>query len=222
MTTANIYAGLGRKAARHDLRLATGAGGVVLTQEMHRRMDVRGFARAQPSGTCRELATYWERDAWARVRVRAHVLYRVTADGVTRAKCALVTVLRSRVSGRRVRFVNVHMGPHVETGGGARWTERARVLAYVRGMDRLDRLVTTRTVLGGDWNVDCYADRRTRWHGFPQAHLGPTHAPVCADGGTLGSRHVDTIWRPDGWRTLSSRVLRRTFSDHGFARARLS
>lgn len=185
-------------------------------------MDVAGFGRAQPRGTCRELATYWDRDSWARVRARAVVLYRVTADGVTRAKCALLTVLRRRATGAVVRFVNVHMGPHVETAGRPRPGELSRTRAYARGMDRLDSLVTRRTVLGGDWNVDCYSDRRHRWHGFPYAHLGDTHAPVCRDGGTLGSRHVDTIWRPRGWAVVSSRVIRRTFSDHGFARARFS
>ena len=223
VTTANIYVGLGPDAARADLRRAMRHGNVVLTQEMkNRRIDVSGWRRFTPGRRhCREVQTYWRRSVWRHVRHAAVVLVRGDAFP-HQTRCANVVVLRHRATGRLVRFVNIHLHPHVELGGHPRACCPRKTRAYARAMDRLDRIVARpgRIVVGGDWNVGRRADCRVRWHGFPCAHLsGPLNTPpLRSSSPTRGNRHIDVNWYSPQFGLRQVRTIGHTRSDHQFSR----
>jgi hypothetical protein len=237
-TTANIYSPLGLRKARDDLRRAARGSDLVLAQEMARRsradlarIDPPGWHFWQPAhGNCREVTVHWS-PAWRQLRHYALLLARW--DGRSGDRCAAIAILQHRATGRRLAAVSVHMLPHVELAGRPRPGMAAATANYARSMARLtERLAGLRAryplvLVGGDWNVDYFADRRVRWPGFPFAHLAArmdTHwAPKLRLGlaaPTLGPRRVDSIWWAERrhLRALSSSTIRGTWSDHNFAR----
>jgi len=126
--------------------------------------------------------------------------------------------LRDRVTGRSMVVVNFHGASRVEVRGHPRRSTRARV-NYPNSMARLAALVERRTgplIVGGDWNVNRWTDRRVRWHGFPAAmarRTGLHAADRFRSRGTLGRRTIDyTLAR--GLTPVSLRVWSGYGSDH--------
>lgn len=225
VTTANLRYTMTRRQVQSDLARARRGATIVLTQENYARPTVwfRTVLWEATRGRgdvarCRELVTSWRRDVWQRVGRRVAWL-----GG---RRCALVVTLAHRVTGTRVTVVNLHLWARVEAAGGPRPGQHARVLAYGRAMTRLASVVDqvrVPLVVGGDWNVGCRADRRVKFQAFPWSHLAPLGLrPVCRGAGTLGNRHVDTLWR-HGLTLETAATRRNTFSDHNqaFARFRL-
>ncbi len=238
VTTANIHRAIARWKARADVRRAATRGDVVLTQENRRRRadDLAppgwtAYAPRRPSA-CRENVVYWDASRFRRLVSRTVVLYPRRTFPASR-RCASVVVLEDRRSGIVVPVVSVHMIPHVEIAGRPRPLP-LRISIYHRSLDRLVRVLRTVqrnrgiVIVGGDWNVDYLADRRTRSRPFPFRHLAPwmtnQNAPEFGrDAPTLGPRRIDSVWISESprIRILESSTIKRTFSDHSFARVRL-
>jgi endonuclease/exonuclease/phosphatase (EEP) superfamily protein YafD len=172
----------------------------------------------------------WNRSVWRGTHARGMSLD-VSPYG---AGCAAVVVLHHRSSGLVVPVVDVHMLPGVDGGGHPR-NRPARVAAYGRAMHRLDGLLAKlrahrgRVIVGGDWNVDYYADRRVQARPFPYAHLHrelDTHwAKLPTTRAThRGGRRIDAVWwsERDELAPVDSDTIGGTFSDHSFVRLTLA
>lgn len=230
VTTANIRVDLPLPKARVDLAYAAQGSDVVLTQEMAgrdaRKIAPHGYATYQPGGPymCGENAVYWRTTRFTPV-ARTYQVLAVGPVGLpARTRCVTIVRLRDQRTGKTSRYLDTHLYPHVEKGGHPRNLPRVQV--YARAMRHLSAIIGRSridTTVGGDWNVDWFADRRVRWHGFPYAHLNrrfDANWQYHRGTGSLGTRRVDTVWF-DHTRFLWSRTLPRTWSDHRFVRVAL-
>jgi hypothetical protein len=211
VTTQNVYVGLPRAEARHDIRQAAQFSSVVFTQEMGHRRASRftpaHWAVVHFRGTWRgDCATFYDRRVW-RV-VRAHT-FRVSAEPFRAGhRWALVTVLRHvGRPGSRLATVNVHAFTHTIFRPVA-WR---RAVTTIR--DVADGLAARygRVVMGGDWNRTW--DRRGRFPGFASAEPPRQTGPK-------GGRVDYVFWHGERFRGI--RVIGRTYSDHDGTRVRLS
>jgi hypothetical protein len=211
VTTQNVYVGLARPGARHDVRQAAEHSSVVFTQEMGHRRAAR-FAPAHWGvvhfrGTWRgDCATYYDRRVWRVVRAWP---FRIAAEGFRAGnRFAVVAVLR-RVGhpGARLATVNVHSFTHT----------LARPVAWRREMARVRGVAGTladrwgRVVMGGDWNR-VYGRRAT----FPGYVSHDPPRPTGRNGG-----RVDYLyWHGERFRAI--RVIDGTRSDHNGTRVRVT
>jgi endonuclease/exonuclease/phosphatase (EEP) superfamily protein YafD len=171
----------------------------------------------------------WDRSVWRGSDARA-VSLNVSPYG---AGCAAVVVLHHRRSGLVLPVVDVHQLPGVEYAGHPR-NRPARVAAYAAALHRLGELVAAlrarrhRVIVGGDWNVDYFADRRVQARPFPYAHLHrelDTHwAKLPTTRAThRGGRRIDALWWSErsGFTPVDSDTIGGTWSDHSFVRLTL-
>jgi endonuclease/exonuclease/phosphatase (EEP) superfamily protein YafD len=227
VTTANVLYKLSPAKAAADVQRASKGSDVVLTQEMGFRSaktfrDTNwGAYQGTPTHGCKELITRWDKARFKVVRTKAVPIRNSGADMTDR--CITVVTLEERETGERQAFVNIHFLPHVEVNGHPRPEMPGRTAAYGRAMTRLDQVLANVSpslpvALGGDWNVDCMADRQVKSPIFPYAHLHDTMRAACIQEGTLGPyRHVDTLWFR-GCRVLDQKIIIKTHSDHRFSR----
>lgn len=230
-TTQNVRVTLGKTRAAHDIRRALDGSDLLLTQEMGGRHATR-FAPAgigvmqPPDRAARELAIYYRRSQLEAVG-SFPILFHASRLFRSATRYALVAVFRTRTAPSRCLVaVDVHMIPHIERAGHPRALPRRTLVR--RALDRLAAFVHTYRrgcglLIGGDWNVDGYADRRVRSPVFPYAHLAPlglrSSWAVFHARDTLGSRSVDGFYLA-GIRPLALRVLVGTYSDHNGVRLR--
>jgi hypothetical protein len=211
VTTQNVYVGLSRPHARHDIRQAAQHSSVVLTQEMGHRRAARfapaGWGVVHFRGTWRgDCATYYDRARWRVVRAWP---FRVSSASFRAGhRWGVVTVLRHvGRPGSRLAVVNVHLFTRTIF----------RPVAWRRAMGRIGgvtgRLVARypRVVMGGDWNRTY--GRRARFPGFSSAEPPRRTGPK-------GGRVDYLYWHGD--RLDGLRVIGGTFSDHDGTRVRLS
>jgi len=222
VTTLNVKHTIGPAHARADLHRAQTGSDLVVTEEMGSRHASRftrpGFRSVQP-GDVGEVAIYYRparftyRGSFPILLHRSHLFgsatrYALAARFDAGRSCVLV--------------IGVHFVPHIERAGHPRHLPRislvTRALTRLAATIRFARTGRCGVIVGGDWNVDGYADARVRDPRFPFARLTavglrsewstfPHGAP------TLGRRHVDGFYT-DGIRTLSRRTIGRTYSDH--------
>jgi endonuclease/exonuclease/phosphatase family metal-dependent hydrolase len=184
----NMFRNLSSTRARADVRELTSRDDVDVVgwQEAETFTSVlQGIPgwRTATFGGSSELAISWRTSTFR--LVRAHllpgidgVLPRYTSKPFGNREIAVVT-LASRIDGRRLTVINVHLPPGVEDlPRGGRWASgvnagRARTLLQeVKGRWHA---APSRWVVGtGDFNFDANADVRTRSAGGPLSALGST------------------------------------------------
>lgn len=224
VTTLNVHETLGPARARHDLARAYVGSDLVLTQEMGRRrardLIPDRFGVWQPRDAA-QLAVAWRRST---LTFRGGVILLAHRSHLFRSATRYALAARFRTpAGRCLVAVDVHSIPHVEINGHPR--RLPRITLVQKFTTRLRAFSTVvragcALIIGGDWNVDGYADRRVRYRYFPAVQLGAldsTWGLFPGRRGTLGARSVDGFYL-DRLDALGFRVVGGTYSDHDAAR----
>lgn len=230
VTTQNVRHTLGPVRAGHDLRQAQRGSDVTIAQEMGSRRAARfrlaGYGVVQPGDRiARELAVYYRRARLQLVAAVPFLLHRSTLFG-SATRNGLAVMFRYTARPGCLLVLNVHLIPHIEVGGRPRDLPRLQLVDLA-----LDRIVALARMLrrgcalvvGGDWNVDGYADRRIRAPVFPAARfaaLGYGSDWRFRVRPTLGRRNVDGFFYRNA-HPIARRILAGTFSDHNGSRTRV-
>lgn len=227
-TTLNERNDVGPVRAESDLRRAARGSDLLFTQENSRRrvatMLPSSFDVVQPADEPRSLALAWRRSAFTRLGSFPILLSRSTLfDSASRDALAVMLRPTAAPSTCLVAVV-VHLIPHIEVGGRPRELPRKRLVAReIRRLAAFLQTVASRcsVLVGGDWNIDGYADRRIRDPIFPAARLSairyssswalPKRRP------TLGNRYVDGFYFRHV-SPISARTLIGFYSDHNASR----
>lgn len=216
VTTYNTLKSRTGAAVHRDLLRLAGRSDVIVLQETARRSwvtAVPGFVAVRASGA----------GAGRPILFRA-ARYELAARGTVLAQWFPIhrrstwVRLFDRMTGRPLTVVDYHGLPHVELAGHPR--ALPRVAAYARSLARLAALLGVLPgplIVGGDWNVNRWSDRRVRWHGFPAAwqarHPRLRDADRFHSRGTLGRRTVDYLFSRE-LSPVALRVGRGFGSDH--------
>ncbi len=183
-----------------------------------------GFTSFIPHGSAGSVCISW-RDAVFTLLGTELVKVHNGVKGITPSRYIAAVHLRHEPSGLLVTRANTHVGHHIERNGIARTRatgaipgqqERAR-RHFVMLRKCLARwLKRGPVILGGDFNVDYFAEQRARKRTpyFPLTQLGDVGRFAMPRHGTHGSRAIDWTVLAGPVRCYECRVLPRGSSDH--------